>query len=585
MIKRLLFGIIAGGFLIGGSACYKEVMDMEVDPLRPEYVVPAVRDKLTVEKLLSRVGESTVFEYEADGTCVAVYKEKKELAIAGMNPRVTTIPGATSEDIEITAAQDHATFKTRWNLLTNREVSEAYFDNKSERFGVTVWYEHTEAGQTSTFLEGNIKIGGFSKGFRVKLNEHSFIDLKQQIDDATAFIKMKDGSNYNVLTYEFTSLKLTGNTDSKIRLYAQVTFRNLFLRKAIGHISTLSSAPTEKTNIHYNLDVFSTASSAKFSLPDASIRFTAKKAENLPVALYVGKIIAKPSEGREDLEGSPFKNGLEVKNKDLTTLPEEEKNKALQITTDPTTPLANSLADAAEKTLELNKENSNISDVFSNGLYLVDVTDVYVSSSTSGSTTEDKELPLDGVVNLEIEVRMPFFGTITKAVMNQKLAVTAEAFPAKYLNYLQNPGNPDEVKDAIVLHIGFLNNLPLEGYAELNFVDKSGNSVLKLGLNNEKTLEGKSIFIPCGEVGDNGRVSKPAFTEHHCNLSRGDYERLSKNASSLQISYIFTTPNADQNKNVRILKDDELILQLALELKGYIDHPIDFIDSVKETTK
>ena len=62
MIKRLLFGIIAAGFLVGGSACYKEVMDMEADPLRPEYVVPAVRDKLTVEKLLSRVGESTAFE-------------------------------------------------------------------------------------------------------------------------------------------------------------------------------------------------------------------------------------------------------------------------------------------------------------------------------------------------------------------------------------------------------------------------------------------------------------------------------------------------------------------------------------------
>ena len=582
MIKRLLFGIIAAGFLVGGSACYKEVMDMEADPLRPEYVVPAVRDKLTVEKLLSRVGESTAFEYEADGTCVAVYKEKRELAITGMNPRVTTIPGETSEDLEITTSQDHAKFKTRWELLANREVSEAYFDSKSERFGVTVWYEHTVPGQSSTFLEGNIKIGGFSKGFSVKINEHGFIDLKQQIDDAEAYLRMKDGANYNVLTYEFTSLRLTGNTDSKIRLHAQITFRNLFLRKAIGHVPAATPAPTEKTNINYNLDVFSTASSAKFSLPDASIRFTAKKAASLPVALYVGKIMAKPGNERDDLEGSPLKKGLEVKNKDLTTLPEEEKNKALQITTDPTTPLANSLAGAAEKTLELNKENSNISDVFSNGLYSIEVSDVYISSVTAGPSTEDKELPLDGVVNLEIEVRMPFFGTITKAVMNQKLAVTAEAFPAKYLDYLQNPGNPDEVKDAIVLHIGFLNNLPLEGYAELNFVDKSGNSVLKLGLNNEKTLEGRSIFIPCGEVGDNGRVSKPAFTEHHCNLSRGDYERLSKNASSLQISYIFTTPNADQNKNVRILKDDELVLQLALEVKGYIAHPLDFIDSMKK---
>ena len=132
--------------------------------------------------------------------------------------------------------------------------------------------------------------------------------------------------------------------------------------------------------------------------------------------------------------------------------------------------------------------------MFSNGLYSIEVSDVYISSVTAGPSTEDKELPLDGVVNLEIEVRMPFFGTITKAVMNQKLAVTAEAFPAKYLDYLQNPGNPDEVKDAIVLHIGFLNNLPLEGYAELNFVDKSGNSVLKLGLNNENARREVDLY-------------------------------------------------------------------------------------------
>ena len=582
MYKRLLFAIIAGGFLVGGSACYKEVMDMETDPLRPEYVLPAVRDKLTVDKLLSRAGESTTFEYEPDGTCVAVYKEKRELGITGMNPHVTAIPGTTSGDIEIAPSLDELKFKVLWNILAQRNVKTAYFDKKSEKFGVTVWYEHTALGQRSAKLEGNIKLGGFSKGFAVKQGERLFIDLKQQIEDASVFLNMLDGANYNVLTYEFESLRLSGNTDSKIRIYAQLTFKNLYLRKAIGHVPASATAPTEKTNIHYNLDVFSTAENAKFSLPDASIRFSAKKAQNLPVGLYVGKVTAKPGSARKDLVGTPFEHGLEIKNKSLAELPAEERAKALLITSDPASPQLNNLADVTEKTLELNKANSNISDAFSNGLYSVDVTDVYISSVAVAPSTEDKELPLDGVVNLDIEVRIPFYGTITKAVMTQDLGVTGEAFPAEYLEYLQNPGNPDEVKDAVVLHIAFLNSLPLEGYADLEFLDKGGNSVLKLKLNNEKSLEGKSIFISSGAVGDNGRVAQPAFTEHLCNLSRAEYEKISKNAAKLRVSYIFTTPNAEQGKNVRILKDDELILQLALEIKGYIEHPLDLIDSMKK---
>lgn len=581
MYKRLLFAIMAGGFLVGGTACYKEVMDMDTEPLRPEYVLPAVYEKLTVEKLLSREAESTTFEYEPDGTCVAVYREKRELGVRGMSPHVTTIPSMTSGDINITNTTDRVEFKTLWNVLPERNVKEAFFDTKSKKFGVTIWYEHTVAGSTSEMLQGNIMLAGVSKGFRVKLDEHFFIDLKQEITAPTASIYMKDGSNYNILSYVFESLKLLGSTNNNIRIYAQLTFEDLYLRRAVGHKPIATTPAPEKTNIHYKLDIFSTIQNAKFTVPEASIRFTANKAKELPVSLYVGKIFAKPAAGRTDLVGSGVENGVEIQNKDLTSLTEEQRAKALLITSNPATPQENSLGTETQKVLELNQDNSNISAAFDNGMLTIDVNDVYISQPTIPASTEDKDLPLDGLVDLNIEVRLPFYGTITRAEMTQDLKSTVDAFPNKYLQYLQNPGNPEEVKDAVVLHIAFLNSLPLEGYAKIDFMDAANTSIMSLRLNNSKELDGRSMLIPCGEV-SNGRVIKPAFIEHLCNLSKGEYEKIAKNVKYVRASYIFDTPDAAQNKNIRIMKDDAVLLQMAVEVKGYIEHPVDFIDSMSK---
>jgi lipoprotein len=576
MYRRLLFGIIAGGFLIGGSACYKEVMDLELDPLRPEYVVPAVRDKLTVEKLLTRKGESTTFEYESDGTCVAVYKEEKKIFVAGRSPLITVVPGELSTDVTVVGKTTVATFRTIWELLPNRAVKEAYFDKKTKEFGIIFWYEHTVPNNMSTSLTANVKLGnGSEKKITLQYKQPLLVDLKQEITDDAVHIDMLDGSNYNILKYELNGLDLVGASDPNIRIHAQIVAKELYLRKAIGH-ETVTGVP-EKSNLHYKLDIFSTADEASFYMPDAHVRFTILKSGAGDLNFYVGDVSAKPRDGRTDLVGSPLASGIMITNQGLGALTPEERKKALEVNGVP------NLVDAQPITFELNNKNSNIDEAFKNGFYTFDLKDVYVTSSESLGST-DQELPLNGLISLTSELRIPFHGAIKKTVMVSELDLDRDAFPGDILSYLQNPGDPNEVKDAVVMHIGILNKLPIEGYAELDFVDAGNNSILKLNLTSDKKLDNKPLFIPCGAVNGEGRVTEPAFVDHACNLSRAEYERLSKNAKKLRTTYVFTTPGANETtpKTVRILKDDDLLMQLGIEVKAYIEHPKDFIDSMSK---
>ena len=573
MYKRFLFGLIVGSILIGGSACYKEVADLEIDPLRPEYVVPALRDQLSVEDLLKRSGEATNIEYDPDGTCVAVFKETRKLAVAGMNPLVSKIPGELTADVAVTGASTEVTFRTIWEILENRNVKEAYFAKNTKEFGIVLWYDHTAPGHTSTSLKGNIEIGGVEKAFELDLMQPKFIDLRQEITDESKHIEMLDGTDYNILKYKLNSLALAGASDPNIRIHAQIRFKDLYLSKAIGHATTTVSATKQK--LQFNLDIFSTSSEVNLFLPEGQVRFALERTGTDNLALRVGSAIAKPKDHRQDLVGSPLASGLTIANQGLSALSPEEKKKTLLLND------MENVIDAEKKVFELNKTNSNVNEAFANGLYSLEMNDVYITSSTIIGSV-DAELPLNGVVNLVAEVRIPFYGAIKKISSVSDLDVSGDAFPGEYIDAL-----PKEVKDAVILHIGLLNKLPLNGYAQLDFVDKNGVKIFSLNLNKENQLDDKALFFRAGTVNDEGRVTEPAFTEHICPISRQDYEKLSAYARKLVASYVFTTPKADETtpKSVRFLKDDELILQIALEVNTYIEHPLDFADSISKKAK
>ncbi len=558
MYKRLAFWLLAGGVLLGATSCYKDVMDMEVDPIRPEFILPVLRDTLRVEQLLTREQEHTSFEYEADGTCVAVYRDKQEIESHGLSSRVTLKPGVYSQDIDVESTTSQV-YAFPWEILPAREVKQVSFRSADKfKIVITAKAESADATQVKGKITWQDPTAPITKEFAIPANGEGEIDITEEIKSGRSF-QFYDGTYYNKCPFMVSDLEVVGAPagSKKVKLSVGVNFMNLILKEAIGHTKLNTSSKTV-VSFSRKIDIFSSMRVAKANLPESSVSIRVSKDPKTPAKLSVAKIEAVPSEIRED---SPAP--INVVNQNLDALSEEQKGKSLLIGG-----AEQSLGDAASKTFILNNSNSNIADIFGNALFDLKVSNVALALENTGISQNDEPLPLDSKIVYEMEVRIPFYGMLKTSKMLAEMKLADNTFPKDASDYLQNKDNTAGIDQAIALHIGILNTLPMDGYAKLEFLDKAKNKVMELTINNEggKAQEGANLFIPCGEVNSEGRVDKPAFREHVHQMTKEQYENLSNNAKTLRTTYYFITP---EGKNVRVKKDDNVLLQVAVDVKAY----------------
>ncbi len=582
MYKKAFWWLITGGVLLGATSCYKDVMEMEIDPLHPEIVAPALRDSLTVAEMLGRKAESTTFEYAADGTCVAVYKEKKKFSIGGVTREITKrAPEVVIDNIDLsnTSAQNQEALSLDWMFEPGVNASQAYFDKESEGVSIKLLYTHTVSSAEMSELKGNIEFGGYSQNFTAVSGEYTYIPLKEWIEDENFALQLKHTSSgtdvYNRILYKLNSLQLTGGSNKKIKIRVQLDFKKLYLRKLIG--KTIGGVPQTSAKEPYtkNLDIFSTMLKAQVELPETSILFHIKRATTTELNMVVVNMQAKPSEIRDDIDPA-LVNGIKFQNKDLSSLSPEEQKRALKLSPNTSTISKNQLPAEKEFTLELNNKNSNLDDAFGRAFYNISVEQLYLEEVSGGGMMPsiEREIPIASDVEVEMEIRIPLYGTLTTTKMVSLFPVAPDAFPLQYNKYLDAGGDGAELDDVIVLHFGILNSLPLKGYAKIEFLDKENNVITGFDFkkpDSEVVDSEFPLFIPCGEVNEDGRVSKPEFLEHLHKMSKKSYETLGSKAKNMRMTYYFISPNADVHKRVRLTKHDILLLQIAGEVKGRIE--------------
>lgn len=568
MYKKGLLWFILGSCLLSMTSCYKEVLDLEYEPFRPVVIGNAIRDSLSMERLLKRESEKTQFEYESDGTCVAVYRETVKMPIPGMNTEVKSFPTALSTTLDLSSTPTSTTFNIAWHLLPGKDLTKVYFDpKKTKKFGLLISYKHTTSGASSTELTGNIKFNGPSKVFKVKYGEEIFLDLKEYIAGENDAVPLKHGNTYNLIQYVLDGVTLSGITiDGKVQVYVTVAAENLYLRKAFGKSSGTPVQAIAK--FKKNIDIFGNLLRGEAVLPKSVVRLKVKKDINSPVDLFAQNVRIEPSDKRED--GAPI---IPINNKPDTDIPEAKKASTFWISTS-ATPKPNSLtAEETERMLILDKENSNIDDAFGKTLYELNI-DLSAQFKTAGGGSDEEEIPLSSAsVDVEVETRIPFVGSLVTSKMVSEMEIAKESFPAEYNQYIQNEKNTGDVKDAIKLHIALYNTLPMDAYGRIEFLDQDKNTIMRINMSGDPTNVIDTefpLFIRSAEVGTDGRSINPTFLEHTHAMSVKEYENLSKNAKFFRTTYYFITPGAAEKKIVRVLKDNYLLLQVAAEVKGCV---------------
>ena len=579
MYKRFVFWLLAGGVLLGATSCYKDVMDMEVDPIHPEFILPVVRDTLRVEQLLTREKEQTLFEYEADGTCVAVYREKRDILNNGLSAHITQKQGTETETFDV-GATPSKTYNFPWEILPGHEVKEVTFKSaKVFKIHFSRQKETTDVAEgpfAEVMLEGKFTWGNpadplVSKEFKVPAGGESDIDITTEILSGKAF-PFHDGTYYNKCPFTVSDLTLVGATGTqKVKLEIGVDFLDLELKEAIGHQKVGGVIAKTKTSLQRKIDIFGTMLRAEANLPAATVSLQVIKNPKMAATLLVEKIQAVPNTIRED---NP--EAVEVVNQNVDNLTEAQKAKSLLIGKE------QSLGDASSKTFVLDASNSNITDIFNGALFDLNVQNVTLSIEADNSMV-DKPLELDSKIAYELELRIPFYGTLTTSKMVSDMRLSDNTFPKDVKQYLKSPDNKAEIDQAVTLYIGILNTLPMDGYAKIEFLDAGKSPIMALSVSNEggKTKDGANLFIPCGDVNGEGRVNKPAFREHVHSISKDMYENLSNNAKFMRTTYYFVTP---EGKKVRVKKDDNVLLQIAVDVKAN-GKPSDLVNMGKDLGK
>ena len=551
MYKRLVFWLLAGGALLGASSCYKDVMDMDVDPITPKLIVPVIRDTLSVKQLLEREGEATTFEYAEDGTCVAVYRETKRVTIAGTSAKVTRNPSMEGHSVDV-ATEKTKLYACPWNILGPASNVKAVTFKSAKSFTLNLRYVN-EGANNSTMLTGKVKWGSVEKTFSIAAGQETPISI---MDALGVELPFKNGEDYNKCPISFSDLQLQNVTsgDEHIQLSVKIDYMNLEIEKAVGH--TLGAGATDiKENISRTIDIFGTMLKATATLPESEIRIKVKKDPAMQAVLSVGAISSAPKGIRED-GASP----VAITNMNLGSLSEEQKKSTLYIGNVP-----NDLGNEAEKILVLNKDNSNVSEAFGKAMFNLNIEDITLSLKSSTSSAEDKELPLNAFVEMDVEARIPFYGVLTTSKMVSEMTINDGSFPEDVKDYT----DAASLEDAIVLRIGIYNNMPLEGFAKLEFLDRNRKTVMELTVEGKEKQEGVNLFIPSGEVDNEGRVTKPAFLEHNHRMNQAKYDLLSKNAKYLRTTYYFRTSDVASNKNVRVKKTDYVLLQIAADVSAH----------------
>ena len=535
---------------LGLTGCYdySNFENFALEPISPSYVFPLVKDSVTMADILEQADSIDLIKENPDHSYSIIFRDSVDAGFATDQFNIgtqnysetITVPG-----LPVTPIPPIATFPfdENYNETINTtidgggtvELKEVNFSSGIMQITVTNNFHHN--------VDGNLVINSLK--LKNSANPYDSLVLHFTLTSyGSSFNQSINLSDYNFDAYNNStgtwnsltfravgSITTTNNPiNSGDNISILVSVSNPTFQKITGKIN-YSFSQAEQT---YSTDMFQSMKNIKIHLSDPKLNFYFTNSYGIPMSLSFNKFEFTDSVG----VSVPVTTTGTGPN-DLST---SSKNYINYIT---------SAQQIAYDTLKLNKDNSNIVDVFNCAPKNI----IFGGAFEVGDNTTNHNFFVNesSTIKIKSEVEIPVYGWVKVS--------SSDTTDISDLPDLQTEDY--KVSDLVAtFSLIIRNELPLNIYLQAYFVNDANVVQTKLFDGTEQ------LIIQSSEVNSSGITTKAMTKKTEVALNKAKYD-LMKKATKMIVTYRLLTGGADQ-QSIKILSTNRIGIQARISFKGTV---------------
>jgi len=546
-MKRTYFkwSALAVMLVAGLEGCYdfSKFDNISIDPISPKLVVPVVNSTISFKELAEREDANTiVVQKPGDTKFYLVYRDTIDVGAAASE---FTIPAvAISKTFQLDAGEIPA---APMDITVNKDFSETYTPITGSEIKSILLTQ----GTLNLYIDNhfnkdivvNIEITSIKKpqgqSEKLTIPVGTAGSSNTSIDLTNNTIFLFDGVNYN--TFFFTAEITIKDNGQPIAAgdYAgiQISLNNLDFSYIVGKINQNIGVPDHD----YKVDIFRSTYIADQHLEEPRLSFNFINGYGVPFAFNINSFEASNTTSNEVVylanEGTPDANTLRIGTPNSI-------NYVQTIGGDPAT-----------DSLALNKNNSNIEDIFDIAPNQFKLR----AGITLGDGSDNHDYFVDKNATLKIlsDIEIPLIGWVETNQINDTIVDIELPDLEEDLNLNEN----DSLK--ITLKFKFNNNIPLNMYFQAYFLNDMNQELTKL-FEDELWLVKSATVSPT-----TGRATSPTQDYAEIIVNRSKYS-LMKDATKIVLQVRFKT-GGETHQSVVIESTNYIDIQMSVIAEGTVN--------------
>lgn len=555
-MKRTYFkwSALAVMLVAGLGGCYdiSKFDHISIDPTTPKLVVPVVNSTISFKELAEREDANTiVIQKPGDTKFYLVYRDTIDIGAAASEFSIPSVAFDNSfqvnasniPPIPVPANETYTfpveNFTNTYEPISGNELKSITLTQGSLSCQVTNNFQNIISGKI--ILKSLLNPQGDSVVITIPNINPGTSSTLSPIDLTDHVISLYNDSldTYNTFSFSASvSVFSLGNpisTGDNVRI--QLSLNNLDFSYIVGKINQNIGVPDHD----YKVDIFRSTYIADQHLEEPRLSFNFINGYGIPFAFNINNFEASNTTSNEVVylsnEGVPTESTM------LIGTP----NSINYIQTIGSDPATDSLA--------LNKDNSNIEDIFDIAPNQFKLR----AGITLGDGSDNHDYFVDKNATLKIlsDIEIPLVGWVETNQINDTIVDIELPDLEEELNLKES----DSLK--ITIKFKFNNNIPLDAYFQAYFLNDSNQELTKL-LNDELWLIKSAGVNPA-----TGKVATPTLNYAEINVNRSKYS-LMKDATKIVLQVRFKT-GGETHQSIVIESTNYIDIQMSVIAEGTVN--------------
>ncbi len=535
-----------GVLLLGLTGCYdfSEFDNITVDPFSSSWGFPVVKSRVTFKELAEKSGKNTLVEQHPNSNMYFLaFRDTVDIGMAtdlfpvstfafpsqtfGFNAGVI-IPGFTSYG-PITK-----TFNQTYDPIPGAELKKIEFLGGTLRVNLTNNFHHSinlnikitslkDKTSNTSLTFNNITLAGYGSSANPSVNLAGY------------YLDLLDApSTYNNVKYDVSvTITSSGNSDVSGNVGIQLSINNPTYEQITGKVYYEYT----HTNQLYSIDIFESTILADQHLAQPKLTLNFLNSFGVPSTVNFSRFEVENNQGT------------------INTLKNETVRDSTLLIGTPNALNYPKIQKDTSTVLMLDYHNSNIEEMFDIAPRALSF-DATFNIGNASDPSHNYFIRNDSRFRLQSEIEIPLLGWVVTNEISD--TVTNMDWPD-----LENDFHiiPESAK--VQIKCKFSNELPLNMYIQVYFLDEYGNKVAQL-FDGVDTKE----FVKSAPIGPNGESSGVTPTISYVDVDNAKYKQISQ-SQNMKIIYKFSTGGTPKT-NVTIISTNYVDVEMSVKASGTI---------------